>query len=314
MLKKTMKKKFTGVVVPIVTPFSNHNTIDANAVTRICKNCGSKEVSVLALGTTGESPSISETESRRMIEIVSGELKGKVYIYACISGNCVKDNIRDAKAYIEAGADVIVSLLPSYYGLTPHQMQKYYVTIADAISVPLMIYNIPSTTNMTIPLEIVEELSFHPNIQGFKDSERSRERIIKSIEIFKERKDFSFFVGYAAMSAEGLRLGADGIVPSTGNIVPELFKQLYDFAITGQKEESERLQRETDEIAKIYQSGRSLGESLQALKVIMNTLGLCEAFAIPPLTELSEKDKEEIISLTKKMVKKETVFNTNQVR
>ena len=224
--------------------------------------------------------------------------------YACLTGNSLGDNLDNAKAYMDSGADVIVSTLPCYFSLQPGQMHAYYTKLADSLKFPLMIYNIPSVTNMSIPLEIVEDLSRHPYISGLKDSERDEKRMFRGIEIFRDREDFSFFVGYAALSARSLIEGADGIVPSTGNLVPDMFRALYGHAKAGNLEEAMRLQQQTDEIARIYQDGRSLGESLQALKVMMNELGLCEPYAIPPLQNLDGPSQERIRELTRQVVKK----------
>jgi dihydrodipicolinate synthase/N-acetylneuraminate lyase len=303
-----MIKKYSGVVVPLITPYGEKCRLDEVAVTCISKECARHDVSVLALGTTGESPSISTKESRLMVEVIANAIKGVTKIYACLTGNCVAENIENARAYIDAGADVIVSVLPCYFTLTPSEMFTYYLKLADAIDFPLMIYNIPATTNMSIPLEIVEKLSKHPNILGFKDSERDEERIIKGIEMFRNREDFSYFVGYAALCARSLRIGADGIIPSTGNFVPGMFKQLYDYSKAGLWDEAERMQNETNEIARIYQGGRSLGESLQALKVMMNELGLCQPVAIPPLSEISLEEKDEILIKTRTIMEKYKIY------
>ena len=285
--------------MPLITPFNEHQSLDEPAIIRISKYCARYDAAVLALGTTGESPSISSTQSRRMVKVVADAIKGKVNIYACLTGNCIEENIENAREYVIAGADVIASVLPGYFKLTSSEMFEYYKKLADSINRPVVIYNIPSTTNMSIPLEIVEELSKHPNIVGLKDSERDEERIVKGINRFRNREDFSFFVGYAALCASSLRMGADGIVPSTGNFVPGMFKQLYDYSVSGLWEEAEQLQRETDEIAQIYQAGRTLGKSLQALKIMMSEICLCKPIAIPPLSELSVEDQNQIRTKTK---------------
>jgi 4-hydroxy-tetrahydrodipicolinate synthase len=157
---------------------------------------------------------------------------------------------------------------------------------------------------MSIPLEIVQELSRHPNILGLKDSERDEQRIISGINMFRDNMDFSYFVGYAAMSAISMMEGADGIVPSTGNLVPSMFSELYNKAISGNHAEATRLQKETDEIAGIYQKGRNLGESLQALKVMMSEMGLCDPNAIPPLQSLDLESQEAVRKATRQVMKK----------
>lgn len=299
-----MKKKYSGVVVPLITPFNPDYSLDEAALGCIVNNCTSQEVSVLLLGTTGESPSISPAVSRRIVNFAAKSVKGKTKIYACLSGNCVEENIENAKAYIDEGADVIVSVIPYYFKLKSAEILAYYEKLAESIDFPLMIYNIPSTTNLSIPLEVVDELSKHPMILGFKDSERDENRIERGIKMFRDRADFSFFVGYAALCASSLRMGADGIIPSTGNFVPGMFKQLYDYSISGMWEEAERLQKETDEIAKIYQEGRSLEESLQALKIMMSEICPCKPVAIPPLSELKKEDQEQLLIKTKHIIEK----------
>ena len=158
-----------------------------------------------------------------------------------------------------------------------------------------MLYNILATTHMSIPVDVVRRLADHPNIVGLKDSERDLERMKQCIDISKNNDGFAYFCGWAAQSAYSLSLGGDGIVPSTGNFVPEMFQQLYEAAVRGDMTEANRLQDETNEIAKIYQKDRTLGQSLTALKVMMQTKGLCEPWMLMPLTRLSAEEESEIL-------------------
>jgi len=158
-----------------------------------------------------------------------------------------------------------------------------------------MLYNILATTHLSIPVEAVRKLSMHPNIVGLKDSERDLERMAACIDIARDREDFSYFCGWAAQSAHSLELGADGIVPSTGNFVPKHFRALYDAAVEGDMEEAQRLQEVTDDMAKVYQQGRPLGQQLAALKGIMEQCELCGREMLPPLTMLPEAEYKKII-------------------
>ncbi len=302
-----MIKKYSGVVVPMVTPFTEKEEIDGAAVKRICENFVNNGVSPLLLGTTGESTSVSPENSQALVKAAVKAINKKVIVYAGLSGNCVKQNIESAQAYIDLGVDVIVSILPNYYPLTPQQMYDYYIKIADAVSCPVMIYNIPATTNMSIPLDIVVKLSEHPNICGFKDSERDEQRIEKCLSMFSDREDFSYFVGVAKYSAIALRKGADGIIPSTANFTPVMFRQLYEFSLAGKWDEAERIQNETNEIAKIYQEGRTLGQSLPAMKTMMSVLGICSPYSVLPLTTPSLDEQNEIIAATKEIMKKYSI-------
>lgn len=290
-----MGKKYCGVVVPMVTPVTAEGLLDTAAVERIVGLFADNHVAPLLMGTTGEGNSVSQADGLLFVETAVKAAQGRILIYAGLTGNCIAEQIRQANAYTAAGADVIVATLPTYYALTPEQMETYYRQLADAIEGPLMLYNILATTHMSIPVDVIERLSHHPNIVGLKDSERDMERMAQCIALAKGRKDFAYFCGWAAQSEHSLALGGDGIVPSTGNYCPEKFQELYEAAVHGDPERAIALQEETNETAKIYQAGRTLGQSLAALKVMMQTKGLCEPWMLPPLTRLTKKEEEEIM-------------------
>ncbi len=289
-----MKRKYGGVVVPMVTPVTAEGHLDTEAVEKIIEFFAQAKVSPLLMGTTGEGNSVSREDGLLFVRTAVKAANERITIYAGLTGNCFSEQLVQAEAYTKAGADVIVATLPTYYALTEEQMENYYKTLADAISGPLMLYNILATTHMSIPVDVIRRLADHPNIVGLKDSERDLERMAQCIAIAKDREDFHYFCGWAAQSAHSLELGGDGIVPSTGNFVPEMFRQLYEAAIAGDMATANRLQEETNEIAKIYQKDRTLGQSLAALKVMMQTKGLCGPDMLMPLTRLSQEEEQAI--------------------
>ena len=261
------------------------------------------------MGTTGEGNSMSQADGQLLVETAVNCQRSKVncqrskvkgqrtmVIYAGLTGNCFAEQVRQAETYTALGADVIVATLPTYYALTADQMYEYYKTLADSITGPLMLYNILATTHMSIPVDVIRRLADHPNIVGLKDSERDLERMAQCIDIARGRDDFAYFCGWAAQSAHSLELGGNGIVPSTGNYVPDMFQQLFDAAVRGDMDTANRLQDETNEIAKIYQKDRTLGQSLTALKVMMSTKGLCEPWMLMPLTRLSAEEEQAIVN------------------
>ncbi|MCR5276118.1 MAG: dihydrodipicolinate synthase family protein [Bacteroidales bacterium] len=291
-----MKKHFQGVVVPMASPFTPDCKADTAAVGRIIAAFARNGLHALVLGTTGESASVGADEAFRMMEAAVAARQNGQQIYAGLVGNDVAALVALGKRYASLGVDAVVSTLPAYYALTPDQMKRFYLTLADSIPAPVMMYNIKATTQMSIPLELVEELSHHPNIAGLKDSERDEDKQNRSIELFRDREDFSFFCGWGARGARSLQLGADGIVPSTGNVVPELYGALYRSFLRGDAAEAERLQALTDQVGTVYQKGRTLGQSLAALKVLMQELGLCGTTMMPPLSEYGPEESRQIIS------------------
>lgn len=286
--------KYNGVVVPMITPVTKGGLLDKAAISKIIKSFVNAGVNPLLMGTTGEGNSVSTIQGQEFIEEAVKAADGKITVYAGLTGNCFIEQLRQAGYYSASGADVIVATLPSYYALTPDQMYNYYAKLADSIKGPLMLYNIAATTHMSIPVDVIERLSHHPNIVGLKDSERDMERMEQCIKIAEGRNDFAYFCGWAAQSAKSLELGGNGIVPSTGNFVPGMFRSLFDAAIAGDMETAYRLQDETNEIAKIYQAGRTLGQSLTALKVMMSTRDLCSPNMLMPLTRLTAEEEAEI--------------------
>lgn len=250
------------------------------------------------MGTTGEGNSVSVESGVKMIKAASEAAAGRITIYAGLAGNCISEQYDAAEKFIEAGADVIAATLPCYYSLTPKQMYEYYKNLADTLTAPLMLYNITITTHMSIPLDVIEKLSHHPNIVGLKDSENNIQRMEEALTLFSDREDFAYFCGCAANSAKALSLGADGIVPSVGNYLPKIYNDLFEAGINGNTEITNDLQAKTIEIGKINTDNLTLGESLAGLKVIMKMYGLCETYMLPPLTELEE---ETVINIQNKV-------------
>lgn len=288
----------------MATPVTKDGDIDVAAVERIVDNMASHQCAPLIMGTTGEGNSCSIADGVAMVAAAKRAAKGRVTIYVGLPGTCISDQRKAATEFIAAGADVIAATLPSYYALTDEQMEKYYTDLADFLPIPLMLYNITITTHMSIPLEVIERLSHHPNIVGLKDSENNIPRLEECCKLFADREDFAYFCGCAANSCAALKNGGDGIVPSVGNYLPQMYQDLYEAGVKGDFEECERLQQLTIEIGKINTAGLTLGQSLAGLKVIMNMLGLCEPHMLAPLTELTPVQVAKIQAEAKPVIEK----------
>lgn len=289
------QKKFSGVIVPMITPFTKSGQIDQDAVVRITEHIVKNGASPFVLGTTGESASIADDLRPSLVETMVRTVAGRTATFAGIASNCFKASVDAAKRYSDLGVDAAVAHLPSYYPLTDDAIRAYFEALADAVPLPLILYNIPLTTHITVPLDVIEKLSRHPNVFGLKDSQRDLQRLETAIAMWRERADFSYFIGWAAQSVNGLALGADGIVPSTGNVVPGLFSMLYRAAKNNEMNVALHYHKMTDEIAQIYQKDMILSEALPALKVMMHDLGFCEPYVLPPLQETSPQERQKII-------------------
>jgi 4-hydroxy-tetrahydrodipicolinate synthase len=167
--------------------------------------------------------------------------------------------------------------------------------LANVVPLPLIIYNIP-------PLRIflyAQQLMHWSSSQycGDKRPERSEERLAKSLALWKDRTDFGHFLGWAAKSAEALIGGSDGLIPSTGNLVQWIYTDMLKAVNTGDVAKAYKMQLLSDAYGNVYQAGKTLGESLWALKALMQYKGICSETVMPPLQGISEEEKQNLSSL-----------------
>ncbi len=288
-------KRFTGVIVPAVTPLTVTLQIDESGVERMFQQFYANRISPFILGTTGESASLPADLKRQYVKMAAKYKEPGSVLYAGVSSNVFIEAVEFAGFCADHEVDAIAATLPSYYTLTEAQMKRYFSDLADAVELPIIIYNIPATTHMSIPLGLIDELSHHPNIIATKDSERSEERLAASLSLWKDREDFGHFLGWAAKSADALIGGSDGLIPSTGNYMPEIYAEMVKAVDAGDHGLVYEMQWLSDLYGNLYQGGKTLGESLWALKVLMQHKGLCEDVVMPPLQGLSETEKQKLI-------------------
>lgn len=291
----TNKQKYKGVVIPAVTPLTGTYKLDHGALEKMFHLFRQNHTMPFINGTTGESASLPLSLKKELI-IAGGKLKvtGEI-LFGGISANSLDESVDLAKLCFDNGADAVAATLPSYYTLSDSQIKKYFEQLAEKISGPLIIYNIPVTTHMSIPLGIIDELSHHENIIGTKDSERNDERLQTSLELWADRDDFCHFLGWASQSATALINGSDGIIPSTGNLFPGIYCEMYKAVADGDHERAYHLQSVSDTLGDIYQKGKLLGESLWSLKVLMQELGICQEYVMSPLKPLTSAERERMI-------------------
>lgn len=307
MLNMKKDKKYKGVIIPAVTPLTAGHQLDQQAVETIFNYFRQNNTAMFVMGTTGESSSIPPAIKRAYVKLAVGLKQPGELLYAGIASNCLEESVTYAKQFFDDGADVVVAHLPSYFTLSDDQIKKYYELLASQVAGPVMMYNIPSTTHHSIPVQVIEELSYHENIVGIKDSERNQERLNQSLKLWSDRADFSHFLGWAAKASEALLNGSDGLVPSTGNIIPGVYADIYRYAKSGDKENMLRAQKHSGLMGDLYQPGRLLGESLSALKVLMHEAGLCLPYIMPPLTALPEEDEANLRQGLHELIEKEGI-------
>lgn len=287
---------YHGVIVPMVTPIAPDGDLDEPAVRHIVDHMVAGGVhGMFVLGTTGENTSVPAAMRERLVAATVAHVGECARVYAGISSNCLADSVAAARAYARLGVDAVVAHLPTYYALDAEEQFAYFSALADRIELPLLLYDIPVTVHMTIPIEVVERLSRHPNVVGIKDSGGDVAHLTMLFKRLGDAKpDFAILVGSSVLAAQGLTLGADGIVPSQGNLVPALCRALFDRAVEGDQDGAAAYQRRMDALTRLFIAGRSLAQSLGALKAMMGALDLCGPDVLPPLRPLSAEEQEAL--------------------
>jgi dihydrodipicolinate synthase/N-acetylneuraminate lyase len=286
--------KYHGAVVPVVTPFIAGGGLDEPALERLvaAQLAGGVE-GIFVLGTTGEGAHVPHELRRRMVELTVRHTAGRTQIFVGL-GDLRAADMSEANEFLRAGATAVVAHPPISEKIPAEKLQAWFQLLLDRVEGPLLLYNMPVTTGVSIPLDAVEKLLGHPQLAGFKDSENNPQRHEELLQRCGGKKDFSVFIGVGALMEKGLKLGADGIVPSVGNLIPDVCHQLCAAAKKSDWGAAEKLSARMNAVAALYQKGRNLNESLAALKAAMHCSGMCSPVVLPPLRKVSETELEKI--------------------
>jgi 4-hydroxy-tetrahydrodipicolinate synthase len=230
-----MKRKalFRGTATALVTPFKKDGSVDETTLRELVDFQISGQVEALVpVGSTGEGATLSEMEQAFVIEDVVEQVNGRVPVIAGASSNSTikaRDLARKAK---ESGADAILSVAPYYNKPTQEGIYQHFSSIADAVEIPIVIYNVPGRTASNISAEtalrLAEEIPF---VAGVKEASGNISQIM---EILRNRQDgFCVWAGDDNMTLPLVALGADGVVSVVSNEVPKLFSELVRLALKG---------------------------------------------------------------------------------
>jgi dihydrodipicolinate synthase/N-acetylneuraminate lyase len=275
----------------MITPVTRSGGLDEPAVGRVIDFLQAGKVhGVFVLGTTGEALAVPAAMRDRLVQLAVEQANDRTLVYAGISGNSLTDSIAAGNRYLRMGVDAVVAHVPAHFEREPHAALDYFSELAGKLEGDLILYNMPLTTKVSLPIELCKETANRPRVIGLKDSENNAVRMVELLRELGDKKDFAVFIGTGPLMAKGLLLGAEGIVPSVGNIVPKLCHDLYDSAVRGDVSGTEALHVRLMEASNLYQNGRELGKSLATLKAVMAWLGLCEPAMLPPLKAISESE------------------------
>lgn len=295
-VKRLTRPQMRGFsIVPLVTPAAADGQLDEPALQRVVEHVVAGGCQgIMACGTTGEFASMPIEMRIRVVRGALAAARGRAVVFGGIGDNSPAHSLALGREFFAAGVDAVVGNLPSYYSLTSPMMERYFVRLADGIEGPLYLYNIPQTTRQSIPLDVVERLSRHPRIAGIKDSEPDPERQEQVCRMFAGRSDFAVFCGSIPFTAQAMRAGADGCVPSAGNFAPATARELMDRLTVGDAAAGDAAQRRIDAVNALTQKGRTMSQAFAALKGVMEIKGLCRRHVFPPLFDARDDEMEQL--------------------
>lgn len=280
MEEKRKMKKFwpKGVIPALVTPFTKEFEVDEKALRRLIDFVIQNGVSsVFPCATTGEFTSMTIEERKRIVEIAIDHVNGKVPIIAGTGDAGTKAAIEYSKHAEDAGADAILVVSPFYLKPTDKEVFEHYVKIADAVDLPIILYNIPQVTGVEIPWWVVEALAERDNIVGIKDSSGNMPYMTALFE--KIYGKISIMCGHDEIAMAALAAGADGLILASANLIPDIWVQIYNLVKKGNLEEARALQRKIQTLVRIVtRQGGGL-----AVKAGLNMMGLEMGTARRPL-------------------------------
>jgi 4-hydroxy-tetrahydrodipicolinate synthase len=212
--------KITGPFVAIVTPFDPGENVNYAALRRQVDRQVSAGNGVFCAGTNGEFYALSLEEKVRVAETCMEAAQGRVPVLAHIGEISTSQTIALGKEIQKLGVKAVSVVTPSFIACSQNELINHYRKIADALSVPLYLYNIPALTKNTLEPETTRALADHPNIIGIKDSAGSPESLDGFLAIARERDDFDVLVGPDSLVLHGLRNDAAGCISGLANVCP----------------------------------------------------------------------------------------------
>ena len=244
--------KDVGPVVPIVTPSTPEGKIDLDGFRSVCNEmlevgcCG-----IFVAGTTGRGPWFSLSERQKLCRTAADQIKGRVPLFAGCSSSGLPEMLENARAMADAGAQIAIATVPSYFHYSQSEIEKIYLEFADACPLPVMVYDIPEFTNVKLANKMVLRLANHGNIIGFKDSSADYERFKDLIDALQDFPDFYLMQGKENLIADSLRLGASGFIVSLLHIDPHPFVGMYRAVRAGNDSLADSLQAEINKVIEL---------------------------------------------------------------
>ena len=268
-------KTIKGIIHPMITPLKGDDQIDRAGTVRLTEHILAGGVHALfLLGTTGEAQSLSYECRYDFVELVCRQVAGRVPVLVGVTDTSLDESVKLAAHAAKCGA---------------------VAGVADALPLPLFLYNMPSHVKVFLEPATVKTLAEHPNIVGLKDSSANMTYFQTLLYHLGDREDFALYVGPEELTGESVVMGAAGGVNGGANIFPELYVQMYYAACNRDVNTMRALQRKIMQIStSLYTVGKYGSSYLKGVKCSLSLMGICDDYMSYPYRRFRTEERARI--------------------
>jgi 4-hydroxy-2-oxoglutarate aldolase len=285
--------KLTGILPPITTPFDETGELDLDALERNLERYGEAGLGgYVAFGSNGEAVHLEPEERALVLETVRRMARPGQTVVAGINELSTRGVLRAIRQAADAGADAALVVTPYFYkgSMSQEILRAFYLEVADASALPVLIYNVPQNTAVVIEPATIAELGRHENVVGVKDSAGNHGALHETVRL--SPVGFDVLVGNAAILYASLLMGAVGGVLAVACVAPEATVGLYQAAVEGDHERARDLQHRLTPLASLVTAG--LG--VPGLKAALDLAGFAGGPPRSPLRPVGRRESERLLA------------------
>lgn len=288
---------FTGAGVALITPMNEDGSVNYSKLKEILEyQIAHKTDAIIICGTTGEASTLSDEEHLECIRYTCEVVNGRIPVIAGTGSNCTQSAIELSQKAEESGADGLLLVTPYYNKATQNGLKAHYKAIAEAVSIPIILYNVPSRTGTKMaPQTVVDLCSEVPNIVGVKDATGDISEVAELLSLADGKVDL--YSGNDDQIVPVLSLGGKGVISVLSNILPEETHNMVESYLQGDVEKSRKLQLQYFDLVKaLFCEVNPI-----PVKKAMNLMGMQVGGLRLPLTEMEEQNAARLAEEMRKV-------------
>jgi 4-hydroxy-tetrahydrodipicolinate synthase len=284
-----------GAYTLLITPFKDNGTLDEENLRKLIMRQIKANIHGLApLGVTGENTLLSRDELARVLKIVVEEVNKRMPVIPDTCAMGLREAIEKVKLFSDLGATHAAVYVPFFVRPKQDGIKKFYEELADKSEIPIIMHNAPGRTCVNMEPTTTASLAKHHNIVGIKDGNKQLDHLASIIRLTRN-EDFEVFTGKDTTAYPIVCAGGAGTFTVAGNVVPDVMKNIVEWAVSGKRGEAEKLH---NEYFSFFEAVR-FETNPMAAKAALELMGLIRGSLRLPLTPLSLKKKEELKTIMK---------------